>query len=349
MSSSSEKLAVKSGQKQEMGQWVTPVRGQPLVEKYRPGTWDDVIGNEHTISTLHKFCDTKTVPHMLYCGPSGTGKTSTIMLLCREMYGDAREHMVLELNASTDRGIDVVRQKILDFATTENYLYKACGIKDPAHPYKMVILDEVDSMTNEAQATLRRLMEDSMENTRFCLICNFETKIDPAVQSRCIMFRFQPLDLDAISKRVDYIARKEGVEIDSKTVKTLNDLCRGDMRRIINTLQILSFRHKRIEEENVYNSFGIPSTSEISKLVETIRKDRVRGYSKTYELVKSRGYDLKNLVTGFYRYLRDLKMTDIEKCKMLMRLGDLELCLNNVESNRVHVACLAAIISDMKL
>lgn len=172
----------------------------PWVEKYRPSSLDDLIAHQEIISTLNRLINAQKLPHLLFYGPPGTGKTSMIIAIARRLYGKNYGSMVLELNASDDRGIDVVRNQIKEFAGTKKLFSQ--GVK-------LIILDEADSMTNDAQFSLRRVIEKYTKNARFCLICNYVSKIIPALQSRCTRFRFAPLDESQVSGRVKHIAELE--------------------------------------------------------------------------------------------------------------------------------------------
>jgi replication factor C subunit 3/5 len=173
----------------------------PWVEKYRPKDFSELVAHEDITNTIQRLIDQNRLPHLLFYGPPGTGKTSTILACARRLYGPNYHSMVLELNASDDRGIDVVREQIKDFASTRKIF--SSGIK-------LVILDEADAMTNAAQAALRRVIEKFTKNTRFCLICNYISKIIPALQSRCTRFRFGPIPKDAVSKRLNHVIECEG-------------------------------------------------------------------------------------------------------------------------------------------
>lgn len=173
----------------------------PWVEKYRPKKLDDLISHEEIIKTINKFIDENQLPHLLLYGPPGTGKTSTILACARKLYTSAQfNSMVLEMNASDDRGIGIVRGQILSFASTGT-MYRS--------GFKLIILDEADAMTNDAQNALRRIIEKYTDNVRFCIICNYLGKIIPALQSRCTKFRFGPLSANQIVPRLDDIIKEE--------------------------------------------------------------------------------------------------------------------------------------------
>ncbi|KAG9318533.1 P-loop containing nucleoside triphosphate hydrolase protein [Chiua virens] len=216
---------------------------QPWVEKYRPRTIDDVSAQEHTVTVLRKALSSANLPHMLFYGPPGTGKTSTILALSRQLFGpDNFRERVLELNASDERGISIVREKIKTFArqTPRAQKVSSDGNSYPCPPYKIIILDEADSMTQDAQGALRRIMETYARITRFCLVCNYVTRIIEPLASRCSKFRFTPLDSSSTSSRLMHIAAAEHVDVSPEVVAKLIDASNGDLRRSITYLQSAS-------------------------------------------------------------------------------------------------------------
>ncbi|RFU32017.1 hypothetical protein B7463_g4328, partial [Scytalidium lignicola] len=214
-------------------------RLQPWVEKYRPKTLNDVTAQDHTITVLQRTLQSSNLPHMLFYGPPGTGKTSTVLALAKELYGpELIKSRVLELNASDERGISIVREKVKDFARMQlSQPSPAYREKYPCPPYKIIILDEADSMTQDAQSALRRTMETYSRITRFCLICNYVTRIIDPLASRCSKFRFKSLDQGNAIKRVEEIAQKEGVKLEDGASNTLIKCADGDLRKAITFLQ----------------------------------------------------------------------------------------------------------------
>ncbi|KAH6919086.1 replication factor C [Coprinopsis sp. MPI-PUGE-AT-0042] len=213
---------------------------QPWVEKYRPKTIDEVSAQEHTTAVLKRTLTSANLPHMLFYGPPGTGKTSTILALARELYGpDNFRNRVLELNASDERGISIVRDKIKNFArqTPRAQAVASDGKTYPCPPYKIIILDEADSMTQDAQGALRRIMETYAKITRFCLVCNYVTRIIEPLASRCSKFRFTPLDPSSASLRLAHIAREEKIDVFQPVIDALISTSHGDLRRAITYLQ----------------------------------------------------------------------------------------------------------------
>ncbi|KAG8927428.1 hypothetical protein FRC02_008222 [Tulasnella sp. 418] len=227
----------KTDKQQQQAKHVVDPALQPWVEKYRPKTIDDVASQEHTVSVLRKTLTSTNLPHMLFYGPPGTGKTSTILALARQLFGPENfRNRVLELNASDERGIAIVREKVKNFArqtpraAEENSQY-------PCPPYKIIILDEADSMTQDAQGALRRIMETYARITRFCLVCNYVTRIIEPLASRCSKFRFKPLDISSTRTRIEHIAQEEKITIGPEVIDTLISTSEGDLRRSITYLQ----------------------------------------------------------------------------------------------------------------
>ncbi|KAB8302277.1 hypothetical protein EYC80_005717 [Monilinia laxa] len=214
-------------------------RMQPWVEKYRPKGLRDVTAQDHTITVLQRTLQSSNLPHMLFYGPPGTGKTSTVLALAKELYGpELIKSRVLELNASDERGISIVREKVKDFARMQlSNPSPAYRQKYPCPPYKIIILDEADSMTQDAQSALRRTMETYSRITRFCLICNYVTRIIDPLASRCSKFRFKSLDKGNAVVRVREIADKEGVRLEDGAVEALIKCSEGDLRKAITYLQ----------------------------------------------------------------------------------------------------------------
>ncbi|CAE6515229.1 unnamed protein product [Rhizoctonia solani] len=230
-------MFLKASAKKDVQKIVADPALQPWVEKYRPQTIEDVSAQEHAVAVLRKTLTSTNLPHMLFYGPPGTGKTSTILALSRQLFGP--EHFrtrVLELNASDERGISIVREKIKNFARQTPRAADA-NSQYPCPPYKIIILDEADSMTQDAQAALRRIMENYAKITRFCLVCNYVTRIIEPLASRCSKFRFHSLDVSSTRSRLEHIVKTEGVDISPEAVSALISTSEGDLRRSITYLQ----------------------------------------------------------------------------------------------------------------
>jgi replication factor C subunit 3/5 len=229
----------------------------PWVEKYRPAVFNDLVSHNVIINCLKKLVKNNALPHLLFHGTPGTGKTSTILSLTKKLYGSNKEFMVLELNASDDRGINSVREEIKQFAETKNIFNT--GIK-------LIILDEADSMTYDAQFALRRIIEEYSLTTRFCIICNYLNKIIPAIISRCLMLRFSPIDKDNINLYLNRIIKNENLVLNKTTLDTISYISEGDMRKAVNLLQSVSLTNSEISSDLCYEISGYPIKEDITKL-----------------------------------------------------------------------------------
>ena len=234
-------------------------------EKYRPQRVEDLVSQEKVSSLLLESLEKKTIPHLLFYGPPGVGKTSAVLALSRQMFGTKFRDNILELNASDERGIGVIRSKVKKFAqytTGEKY------------SVKIVILDEADSMTSDAQSALRRVMEKYSKETRFCILCNYVSKIIPAIISRCAKFRFKPIPMDLVLKRLREIATLESVNIREDALEAICEVSGGDMRRAITTLEMAnsSSTGGAIETSDVYEITGKIPQEVIDSLINVCRR-----------------------------------------------------------------------------
>lgn len=291
-------------------EYIEPERTSPWVEKYRPKTLDDLISHVDIINALKVFIKNKYMPHMLFYGPPGTGKTSTILACAKELYGVNMNFMVMKLNASDDRGIEVVRNKVKQFVLSDNSFCKiSTGTSNES--FKMVILDEIDAMTDDAQAILRQVVEKYTANARFCLICNYIKKINIALQSRCVPFRFGPLKKEQIMKRLDYVIEKEKVNITLDGKNAIIKHSKGDMRKVLNMLQSSHMIYKTITEENINYCFGYPDKKIMKKLIGNLFKDTIQQNSMLLKsIIREYGISLTDIITEVYNYLIDYIIND---------------------------------------
>lgn len=227
-------------------------------EKYRPKSLDDIVNQEDIVVRLKKFVEEKNVPHMLFTGPPGTGKTTAALAFAHDLYGESYQQYILEMNASDERGIDDIRTKVKEFARA-----RVVG----SVPFKLIILDEADNMTSDAQQALRRMMENFTATSRFILIANYGSKIIEPIQSRAALFRFVPLSKELVVQRLKWIASKEKVEYDERALEVIYEICEGDMRRAINLLQSSSAIGK-VTVDAVYKVMGLAHPKEIREMVE---------------------------------------------------------------------------------
>ncbi len=229
----------------------------PWVEKYRPKRLSDVVGQKAVVERLEAYAKAKDMPHLLFTGRAGIGKTACAIALANELYG-AEKRDILELNASDERGIDIIRGKIKDFAAT-------LSIGDV--PFKIIFLDESDSLTRDAQNALRRTMEKYSKTCRFILSCNYPSKIIEPIQSRCALFRFTPLNEKDITHRLKHIAKEEKLDVGEKAYDALVYVAEGDLRRAINTLQVAATLSKKVTEDSIYKVAARARPEEIREMV----------------------------------------------------------------------------------
>uniref|UniRef100_A0A2P2I735 Activator 1 subunit 5 n=2 Tax=Hirondellea gigas TaxID=1518452 RepID=A0A2P2I735_9CRUS len=289
----------------------------PWVEKYRPQSLDELVSHEHIISTIKKFIKEDHLPHLLFYGPPGTGKTSTILACAKQLYQPKHYNsMVLELNASDDRGINVVREQILNFASTRT-IFKA--------GFKLVILDEADAMTNDAQNALRRVIEKFTENVRFCLICNYLSKIIPAIQSRCTRFRFGPLTTAQMLPRLNHVIESEGVDITEDGRKALVTLAGGDMRKVLNVLQSTSMAFEKVTEDNVYSCVGHPLRSDITSIINWMLNEDMRTACQNIQKMKVlKGLALQDIITEIHGYIHRIDFPTRVRISLVKALANAE-------------------------
>ncbi len=227
-------------------------------EKYRPRSLDEIVNQEEIVKRLKKFVEEKNMPHLLFVGPPGTGKTTAAHALAHDLYGENYRQYMLELNASDERGIETIRTKVKEFARSRT---------PPGIPFKIVLLDEADNMTADAQQALRRLMEMYTATTRFILIANYPSKIIEPIQSRCAIFRFTPLKKEDVVARLKWICQQEHCQYDEEALETIYEISEGDMRRAINILQAACALGK-VTVEAVYKVVGLAHPKEIRELIK---------------------------------------------------------------------------------
>jgi len=339
----------------------------PWVEKYRPASLSDVSGHQDILATINKFVDSNRLPHLLLYGPPGTGKTSTVLALARKIYGNKNmRQMVLELNASDDRGIDVVREQIKTFSSTKQIFagsFDKTQSDSIAH-FKLIILDEADAMTSTAQMALRRIMERYTANTRFCIIANYTHKLSPALLSRCTRFRFSPLKEPDIRKLVDKVIDEEGVNIAADATDSLVTLSKGDMRRALNVLQAchasstpLNVPGEKVKDskdikrdlitlETIYDCIAAPHPADINTITQTLLTTSNVGtcLHTINTLKRTKGLALADILTALGEQLAEVDVPAQTRVAWLEGLADVEYRLSGGGSENVQTGGLVGVV-----
>jgi replication factor C subunit 3/5 len=308
----------------------------PWIEKYRPTNFNNIISNDQNITIIKNMLKNGSLPHLLFHGTSGTGKTSTIMALVNELYGNNKNLMVLKLDASDDRGINSVREEIKGFAEKQNMFHK--GVK-------LIILDEADSMTFDAQFALRRIIEIYSDSTRFCLICNYENKIIPAIRSRCANLRFNPINITDIKNTLDNISKKENLEIIDNSLNIIAYLSNGDLRKAINLLQSIAMKSTKITPINCYETAGVPTYNEINLIYEFLKNNKL-DFHEIYDnlniIIKNNGYSLDIVLKELTVKILSDKIIN-NKAHILSDLADLENKITKSIFTDIYISALIAI------
>ncbi|MBI2579689.1 MAG: replication factor C small subunit [Candidatus Aenigmarchaeota archaeon] len=300
-------------------------------EKYRPRTLDQIVSQKNIVERLKYLIRKNSLPHCLFAGPAGCGKTTAALAVANELYGDMSRGNFLELNASDERGIDTVRVKVKDFARTI-----------PLQGFKIIYLDEADSLTKDAQHALRRTMENYSATCRFILACNYSGKIISPIQSRCAVFRFSSLPKDDMKSYLKGIAEREKMRMDEESLDAVVGIAEGDMRRAVNTLQMLSSA-KDITPDVVYSVVNHADPADVRKMLELALSANFREAREILiKLLHDKGLSGEDVVREIHSQAFSLDVDDRKKLAILERLGEYEFRLTEGSNPRIQIEAFLA-------
>ena len=311
-----------------------PMEHAIWTEKYRPSRFSEMVGQTEIVRRVKALVEQKNLPHLLFSGPAGIGKTTLALIVAHELFGEHWRQNFLELNASDERGIDVVRSKVKDFART-----KAIGNV----PHKILYLDECDALTREAQQALRRTMETFTHATRFILSCNHSSKIIDPIQSRCAVFRFKPLaekDIDAIIER---ISKEEGLHIDKDAKEALFIASEGDVRRLENILQSCAALHKKITKETILEHASFADPKSVREILEAALKGRFEDARKQLlDVMLNYGLSGIDMIKQMQKEVLGLPVDNRGKMEIMKMCGEVEFRLSEGSDDYLQLEAFLA-------
>ena len=303
-------------------------------EKYRPKTLDDMVNQTPIVERLKSFAKSRNVPHCIFAGPPGTGKTTAALCLTRNLYGDTYRGHIMELNASDARGINVVRETVKTFARV-----RSVG----EIPFKIMILDEADNMTSDAQQALRRTMERYTRTCRFILIANYSGKIIEPIQSRCAPFRFTYLPREEQDGYLRLIAEKEGLELSDEGLDAIFEVCSGDLRRAINNLQAAASLNKPIDGKVVYSIAGKANPADVRKLIETaMNGDFLEARKQLRNMIRKYGVAGSDVIRQIHTEIFRSDIPELWKIKLADVVGEIDYRLVQGSDEEVQLSALLA-------
>ena len=308
------------------------------VEKYRPKTLDEIVDQEEVVARLKGYVEQKNIPHLLFAGPPGTGKTASAIALARDLFGEDWRDNFIEMNASDERGIDVVRHKIKEFARTA-----------PINaPFKIIFLDEADALTADAQAALRRTMEMYSKICRFILSCNYVSRIIEPIQSRCAVFKFKPVPPEAMKKRLLEICEKEGVEISEDALEALVYVSGGDFRKAINALQGAAALNRKVDANAIYQITATARPEELKEMLDTALSGKFMEAREILDrLMVEYGMSGEDVVAQLFKEIISSSIDEKLKVVLIDRLGEVDFRLTEGAHDRIQLDAYLAFLATL--
>ena len=301
-------------------------------EKYRPSDFLGIIGQEEIVARVKAFVAKKNMPHLLLAGPPGVGKTTLSLVIAKQLYGESWRQNVLELNASSERGIDIIRNNVKDFARTKS-------IGDV--PFKICLLDEADSLTRDAQQALRRTMESYSNTCRFILLANYSSKIIEPIQSRCAVFRFRPLPKENIGGIIDRIAKAEGFTIDEKGKNAVIEVSEGDCRKVENVLQSCAAISDRITEETIYSIASAAKPKEIKAVITLALQNKfVDARNMLLQVMLNHGLAGLDVIKQIQKEVLELPIDSKDKMHLIQSCGEIEFRMSEGADEFIQLEAL---------
>ncbi|MBW2992427.1 replication factor C small subunit [Candidatus Woesearchaeota archaeon] len=304
------------------------------IEKYRPQAFSELKGQKEIVKRVKAFVEQKNMPHMLFSGPAGVGKTTLALIVAKQLFKSAWHENLLELNASDERGIDIIRNKVKDFARTR-------AIGDV--PFKIIYLDECDALTKEAQQALRRTMENYTQTCRFILSCNYSSKIIDPIQSRCAIFKFKPLENTDIQTIIEHIAKEEKLKIDKKAEEALFKISEGDVRRVENILQSSAVLDRHITDEMIFSLASVAKPKELKEVLELALSNKfIDARKKLLDIMLNYGLSGLDIIKQIQKEIWNLDIIGKDKVTLVDKCGEIEFRMTEGSDEYLQLEALLA-------
>lgn len=301
-------------------------------EKYRPQDFSEVKGQKEIVKRIKAFVELQNIPHLLFTGPAGVGKTTLALVIAKKLFKDSWHQNFLELNASDERGIDIIRNKVKDFART-----KAIGDV----PFKIIYLDECDALTREAQQALRRTMENYTQNCRFILSANYSSKIIDPIQSRCAMFRFKPLEKKEIFAIIENIEKDEKIRVNEKAKESLFNISEGDARKVNNILQSSGAISDNITEEIIYSMASVAKPKEVDEVLKLALQNKfIDARNKLMDIMLNYGLSGLDIIKQIQKEILNLDLDNEKKMILMEKCGEIEFRMTEGSDEFIQLEAL---------